>query len=267
MAVRDELVAMSEAGVPAESSWGDVRGWRVIAGDGTLLGQVADVLVERGGGKPRFLQVALEPAVVRAAGGRRVYAPFDAARVDPDGRTVHLDGVTGEQARELPTEPDDAPFVTGPFAPRADADDEIAEADLPRAGVADAPGRVVDEERITLSEEELVVGTRTVSAGEVRVEKRVETEQVRQSIPVTRDDVSVERRPLAPGARLERWEDDEGLHIPLVEEELVIEKRLVAREELLVRKRRVTEEQVVEETLRKERAEVVRPDDLPPSER
>jgi uncharacterized protein (TIGR02271 family) len=266
MAVRDELVAMSEAGAPAESSWDDVRGWRVIAGDGTLLGQVADVLVERGDGKPRFLQIALEPAVVRAAGGRRVHAPFDAARVDPDARTVFLDGVSGEQARELPTEPDGTPFVTGPFAARADVDEVPAKADLPRAPMADVAGRVVDEERITLSEEELVVGTRTVSAGEVRVEKRVETEQVRQSIPVTRDDVSVERRPLAPGSSLERWEDEEGLHIPLVEEELVIEKRLVAREELLIRKRRVTEEQVVEETLRKERAEVLEPNDLPPSD-
>jgi uncharacterized protein (TIGR02271 family) len=266
MTVRDELVAMSEAGAPAESSWGDVRGWRVIAGDGTLLGQVADVLVERGGGKPAFLQIALEPAVVRAAGGRRVHAPFDAARVDPDARTVFLDGVSGEQARELPTEPDGAPFVTGPIARQTAAVDVSRDDDLPRASAVDVPARVVDEERITLSEEELLVGTRTVSAGEVRVEKRVETEQVRQSIPVTRDDVSVERRPLAPGASLERWEDEEGLHIPLVEEELVIEKRLVAREELLIRKRRVTEEQVVEETLRKERAEVVEPGDVPPSD-
>lgn len=270
MAVRDELVAMSEAGAPAQSSWGDVRGWRVIAGDGTLLGQVADVLVERGDGRPRFLQIALEPAVVRAAGGRRVHAPFDAARVDPDGRTVHLDGVTGEQARELPAEPDDAPFVTGPFASRAEApavDDGSAGDARPRAAASDASERVVGEERITLSEEELLVATRTVSAGEVRVEKRVETEQVRQSIPITRDDVSVERRPLAPGSSLERWEDEEGLHIPLVEEELVIEKRLVAREELLIRKRRVTEEQVVEATLRKERAEVVEPGDRPATDR
>ncbi|HYH82214.1 MAG TPA: PRC and DUF2382 domain-containing protein [Longimicrobium sp.] len=268
MARVENLVAMSEAGAPGESAWADVRGWRAIAGDGTLLGQVADVLVERGDeGKPRFLQVALEPAVARAAAGKRVYAPFDAARVDPDARTVHLDGVTGERALELPTDPDDAPFVTGPFAPRADLDDADDVVNEPLASSTDVRERVVDEERITLSEEELLVGTRTVSAGEVRVEKRVETEQVRESVPVTRDDVSVERRPLAPGASLERWEDEEGLHIPLVEEEMVIEKRLVAREELLIRKRRVTEEQVVEETLRKERAEVIGPEDLPLSDR
>ena len=262
MAERDELVALSQAGAPAGSSWGDVRGWRVIAGDGTLLGQVADVLLERGGDRPRFLRVDLDPAVARAAGGRQVYAPFEAARVDPDSRSVHLDGVTGERASELPGEPDDAPFVDGPFAFRA-----VAEEPAPSTGTAAELGAATDEERITLHEEELAVGTRAVSAGEVRVEKRVETEEVRESVPVTRDHVEVERRPLPAGASLERWEDEEGLHIPLVEEELVIEKRLVAREEILIRKRRVTEEQEVVETVRRERAEVVGPDDAAPGRR
>ncbi|HEU4561696.1 MAG TPA: PRC and DUF2382 domain-containing protein [Longimicrobium sp.] len=255
MAERDELVALSQAGTPAGSSWGDVRGWRVIAGDGTLLGEVADVLIDRDGDRPRFLRVGLDPAVARAAGGRQVYAPFEAARVDPDSRSVHLDGVTGERATELPEQPDDAPFVDGPFAFRA-----VAEEPAPSTGTAELD--VGDQERITLHEEELAVGKRAVSAGEVRVEKRVETEEVRETVPVMREEVDVERRPLSPGASLERWEDEEGLHIPLVEEELVIEKRLVAREELVIRRRRVTEEQEVVETVRRERAEVVGPDDL-----
>ena len=135
MADRDEWVALSQAGAPAESSWGDVRGWRVIAGDGTLLGEVADVLMERDGGPPRYLLVALESAVARAQGGRRVYAPFEAARVDPDSRVVHLDGVTGERAAELPDQPDDAPFVTGPFAFRAVAEEPAPSTVLLSAGL------------------------------------------------------------------------------------------------------------------------------------
>jgi uncharacterized protein (TIGR02271 family) len=261
MAERDDLVALSQAGAAGESSWADVRGWRAIAGDGTLLGEVSDVLMDRDGGRPRFLLIALESAVARVQGGRRVYAPFEAARVDPESRIVHLDGVTGERTADLPDHPDEAPFVDGPFAFRA-----VAEEPAPSTGTAEvsgAVGRVVGEERITLNEEELLVGKRDVSAGEVRVEKRVETEEVRQSVPVTRDQVDVERRPLPAGAGLERWEDEEGLHIPLVEEELVIEKRLVAREEILIRKRRVTEEQEVVETVRRERADIVGPDDVP----
>jgi uncharacterized protein (TIGR02271 family) len=46
------------------------------------------------------------------------------------------------------------------------------------------------------------------------------------------------------------------MYIPILEEELVITKRLVAREELVIRKTRVAEEHIVEETLRRERAEV-----------
>jgi uncharacterized protein (TIGR02271 family) len=259
MAERDDLVALSQAGAPGEGNWADVRGWRAIAGDGTLLGEVADVLLDRDGGRPRFLLIALESAVARVQGGRRVYAPFEAARVDPESRIVHLDGVTGERTADLPDHHDEAPFVDGPFAFRA-----VAEEPAPSTGTGEVSGagRVVDEERITLNEEELVVAKRDVSAGEVRVEKRVETEEVRQSVPVTRDHVDVERRPLPAGAGLERWEDEEGLHIPLVEEELVIEKRLVAREEILIRKRRVTEEQEVVETVRRERADITGPDDV-----
>ncbi|HEX9935605.1 MAG TPA: PRC-barrel domain-containing protein [Longimicrobium sp.] len=180
MGERDDLVALSQAGAAGESSWADVRGWRAIAGDGTLLGEVADVLMDRDGGRPRFLLIALESAVARVQGGRRVYAPFEAARVDPESRIVHLDGVTGERTADLPDHPDEAPFVDGPFAFRA-----VAEEPAPSTGAAEvsgAVGRVVGEERITLNEEELLVGKRDVSAGEVRVEKRVETEEVRDTI-------------------------------------------------------------------------------------
>ena len=57
-----------------------------------------------------------------------------------------------------------------------------------------------------------------------------------------------------------RWRiEGDVTYVPLVEEELVIEKRLVAREELVIRKRRLTEERVVEETVRKEVLDVRQP--------
>ncbi|HEY7768293.1 DUF2382 domain-containing protein, partial [Longimicrobium sp.] len=49
-------------------------------------------------------------------------------------------------------------------------------------------------------------------------------------------------------------------YIPILVEELVIQKRLVAHEELVIRKTRVTEEQVVEEELRREVPEIRGPD-------
>ena len=47
------------------------------------------------------------------------------------------------------------------------------------------------EERLTLSEEELAIGKREVRAGEVEIEKRVETEHVRRDVPLTHDEVTV----------------------------------------------------------------------------
>ncbi len=258
----EELVSLGELGAGADLG---LTGRPVFAGDGTLLGEVADVLGDMRGDGPRFLAVLLEAAVARQLGGRRVYVPFATARVD-EAQRVHLDTVTGESAATLPTTP------TGTLAPdqdatvldRARAADSLAGAGLaPTAtATASAPARELhgDEERIVLSEEELTVGKREVSAGEVTVHKHMEEQVVRQSVPLMREHAEVERRPVPPGVGLEPRTEDGVLYVPIVEEELVITKRLVAREELVIRKTRVTEEQVIEETLRRERVEVTGPD-------
>ncbi|CAN5739162.1 hypothetical protein BH23GEM5_BH23GEM5_17550 [soil metagenome] len=51
------------------------------------------------------------------------------------------------------------------------------------------------------------------------------------------------------------FESDE-IRIPLTEEELVVDKRAVAKEELVIKKHQVEEQRTVEADLRKERAEV-----------
>lgn len=114
------------------------------------------------------------------------------------------------------------------------------------------------EERLTLSEEELAIGTREVRAGEVEVEKRVETEHVRREVPLTHDEVTVERRPIEGGmvAGGANTIGEEHIRVGLTAEEAVVEKRVVPKEELVVRKQEVTEERVVEADLRTERAEV-----------
>ncbi len=115
------------------------------------------------------------------------------------------------------------------------------------------------EERMTLSEEELAVGTRQVRAGEVEVEKRVETEHVRREVPLTHEEVTVERRPIEGGmvaGGLNNTIGEDHIRVGLTAEEAVVEKRVVPKEELVVRKQEVTEERTVEADLRSERAEV-----------
>jgi uncharacterized protein (TIGR02271 family) len=114
-----------------------------------------------------------------------------------------------------------------------------------------------DEQRLTLAQEELDVRKERMAAGAVDVHKTVETEHVRESVPLMHEEVTVERRPITdPNVGTDaRFEGDE-IRIPMVEEEVVVEKRPVVREELVVRKSQVQEEQVVEADLRREHAEV-----------
>jgi uncharacterized protein (TIGR02271 family) len=254
----EDLVPIGEhaRGGDAET---DVRDWRVIAGDGSVLGTVADVLLDRTSGEPRFLAIALDASVARTQGGKRVYVPFSAARADRETRWVHLDGVTGTSAPILPAFPtEDVALAAAPPLPEARSE-TVAALD---AAPPPHPEMVDGEARVTLSEEVLEVGTRTVEAGEVRVTKTVETEIVRETVPVMREDVTVERRPLPPGAGLEPRVEGDEIHVPIVEEEIVVTKRLVAREELVIRKRQVVQDEVVEAEVRKERAEVLSPDGI-----
>jgi len=109
------------------------------------------------------------------------------------------------------------------------------------------------EARLTLSREELAVGKQQVQAGEVALRKTVETEHVRENVPVSREEVRVERRPLSADSAADVDIGEDEIRIPLTREEVVVEKRAVPVEEVVLRKDVVTEERAVEADLRRER--------------
>lgn len=118
------------------------------------------------------------------------------------------------------------------------------------------PGRTV----VPVVAETLAVGRRRVPSGRLRVRKAVRTRRVVVDEPLVREATRVERiavnRPIeAPPAI--RHEGD-TLVIPLVEETLVVEKRLVLREEVRITKRRVAARAPRQVTLRSEEAVVER---------
>lgn len=115
-------------------------------------------------------------------------------------------------------------------------------------------------EVIPVAREELEVGKRTVEAGRVVVRKTVTSEEQSVEVPLTHDELDVER--VAVDRVVEeppeqRYEGD-VLVIPVVEEVVVVKKQWVLKEELRVRKRAVRT--VHEETvaLRAEHVEVER---------
>ena len=114
-----------------------------------------------------------------------------------------------------------------------------------------------DELRIQRTEEELRAGTREREAGEVGVRKRVRTEREQQTVPTRREEVSVERVPVEEGREASEGEiGDDEVSMPVVEEEVVVEKRPVVKEEIRIRKDVVEDEEVVEEDVRREEIDI-----------
>jgi uncharacterized protein (TIGR02271 family) len=125
-------------------------------------------------------------------------------------------------------------------------------------GVAQSSGSDLEDEdelRVQRSEEELRAGTREREAGALNVRKRVVTERQQMEVPTRREEVSVERVPLEGEASEAQIGDDE-VRVPVTEEEVVVEKRPVAKEEVRIRKDVVEDTEVVEEDVRKEEVDV-----------
>jgi uncharacterized protein (TIGR02271 family) len=112
-----------------------------------------------------------------------------------------------------------------------------------------------DELRVQRSEEELRAGTREREAGQLKVRKRVRTDREQIEVPTRHEEVSVVRVPVEGEATEAEIGDDE-VSVPVTEEEVVVEKRPVAKEEVRIRKDVVSDAETVEEDVRREEVEV-----------
>lgn len=121
----------------------------------------------------------------------------------------------------------------------------------------DAAG--TEEERLRLHEERLHVNKDRVQTGEVNVSKHtVENEQT-MDVPVEREEIYVERRPVneeTNGASADAYKEGEDIHIPLTEERVNVSKTDVVSEEIIVGKKKVQDTETVRETVRKEEADI-----------
>jgi uncharacterized protein (TIGR02271 family) len=108
--------------------------------------------------------------------------------------------------------------------------------------------------------EQVTFDKKVVESGKVRISKRISQQEELIDVPLLREQVSVERVPVnrvvdaAPQARYE----GDTMIIPVVEEQVFYQKRLVLVEELHVRKQIVEEHKPQQVTLMKEEVEVTR---------
>ena len=117
-------------------------------------------------------------------------------------------------------------------------------------------------QRLKLREEELRVGKQTIETGEVRLHKEVVIEQKSIDVPVSHEEVYIERRPGSGQPSDAPITEGESYRIPVREEQVIIEKQPVEREEILFGKRPVQETKRVTESVKREEARVERAGDV-----
>jgi len=234
--------------------WDNLIGATAVDADGEKIGKVGQVYLDEETGRPEWVTVS-----TGLFGTRESIAPLYNAR--PSGDELRL-AVTRQQVKE---------------APNVGGDDQLPESDIDAlyqhyAGYLEPSGAHARTEpagdtgtevsgattvdAMTRSEERLHVGTENVRAGRARLRKYVVTENVTTTVPVSHEEVRVEREPITDANRdaaLSGPDISEEEHeVTLHAERPVVEKEAVPVERVRLGTETVTEQHEVSEQIRKE---------------
>lgn len=153
--------------------------------------------------------------------------------------------------------------TSGTFASgsRTGADSDMSRGNYSGTDIGAGGGRGTEEESLELHEERLNVDKERVQTGEVNVGKHVVEEEQSIDVPVEREEVYVERRPVneQTGSGLNDsngFNDKDSIHVDVNEERVNVSKDDVVSEELVVGKRKVKDTEHVSETVRREEADI-----------
>ncbi len=137
----------------------------------------------------------------------------------------------------------------------------MTDTDTNRHGTAghDTSGPTTDD-AMTRSEERMHVGTAQEEAGRARLRKYVVSENVTQTVPVSHEEVRVEREPISDSSAGKAMDgpaiSEEEHEVTLHAERAVVEKEAVPVERVRLDKTTVTDQEEVSADLRKEEIEV-----------
>jgi uncharacterized protein (TIGR02271 family) len=262
----------------------------VVGTDGDKIGKVSQVFLDDQTGNPEWVTVStglfgtaesfvpLNQASVR---GDEIVVPYDKSTVkgaprvaDENGhlseteeaelyRYYGLDYTTGyDSTTTTGTNEvyDDAAVTTGTTTGTVGTAGYAA-TDVNEHGTVghDTSGPTTDD-AMTRSEEQLHVGTERVATGRARLRKYVVTEQQTVSVPVSREEVRLEREPITDanvGDALAGPDISEEEHeVILTEERPVVAKETVPVERVRLDKDVVTDTETVTEDVRKEEIEL-----------
>jgi len=248
-------------------------GSTVIGSDNDKIGTVGQVYVDPDTGRPNWITVR-----TGLFGMRESFVPLDAADQTGDGIRVPY---TKEFVKDAPNidhegalEEDETDNLysyyqggTGGFTSGTTGTTTGYDTDL--TDVSRGTGRTTEgydtsgpttDDAMTRSEERLRVGTEQVQTGRARLRKYVVTENETVTVPVTREEVRLEREPITDanvGDALAGPDISEEEHeVVLTEERPVIQKETVPVERVRLGTETVTDTERVQAEVRKEEIEL-----------
>ncbi|HEY0933791.1 MAG TPA: PRC and DUF2382 domain-containing protein [Trebonia sp.] len=241
--------------------WDNLAGATAVDSEGAKVGKVGQIYVNDATGEPEWVTVH-----TGLFGTRESVAPLYGAQ--PGDGEVRLaatkqlikDAPSIESDRHLAGDDVDALYqhyagYTNPAStPPGIGTAGTAETGQAGNGSAD---EAATGHAMTRSEEQLRVGTESVPAERVRLRKYIVTENVTRVIPVSHEEIRVERVPVAEADRDAALDgpaiSEEEHEITLRAERPVVEKETVPVERVRLGTETVTEQQEVSEQVRKER--------------
>ena len=283
--MRKEVQACREKPAPTEDRF---AGYEVYDPTGSKIGKVDDLFVDEGD-QPEYLGVKMG-----LLGTKSTLIPWELVEVREDeGRIIAAldkdrvkDGPAFDDDKEITPEFENEVYSYYGLQRTSSTEDRGSYADYTSGttGESVGPGMAMgdtetgefrehaaddegvnqsrgddladeDELRVQRTEEELAAGTREREAGQLKVRKRVRTDREQIEVPTRHEEISVERVHVEGEASEAEIGEDE-VRVPVTEEEVVVEKRPVAKEEVRIRKDVVSDTETVEEDVRREEVEV-----------
>jgi uncharacterized protein (TIGR02271 family) len=235
-------------------------GHSVVDAAGDKVGKVAQIYADDETGQPEWLAIntgmfkskaSFVPLQGASADGDTLVIPFDKAKVKDAPRVEEdADGfLTPEEEQELYRYYGRSYSTEAPTSSGQDRSAAVGH---------DTSGPTTDD-AMTRSEEQVTVGTRSQESGRVRLRKYVVTEMVTQTVPVSHEEVRVEREAITDANRPAATDgpeiSEEEHEVVLHEERPVVQKQVVPVERVRLAKETVTGEETVSEEVRKERIE------------
>ncbi|MCO7218338.1 DUF2382 domain-containing protein [Klenkia sp. PcliD-1-E] len=261
-----------------------VIGATAIDNDGDQIGTVSEVYLDDQSGRPEWATVktglfgtkeTFIPLAQAQLSGEELRFPYDKATVK-DAPTIeaegHLspaeetelyryygiaEGTADNRGTEQTTTTGTAGLTEG------HADQREDRRDAPGTVGHDTSGPTTDD-AMTRSEERLQVGTEAVETGRARLRKHVVTENVTRTVPVSHEEVRIEREPITDANRGEALDgpalSEEEHQVTLHAERPVVTKETVPVERVRLSTETVTDQAQVSEQVAHEEIEQVEGD-------